>query len=102
MVQIARGDFNILDFEGPFDEVVIANVSSALIKRDGEIGIIHLPCQHFTQRLAETLGAVYVPFIAGHKKWSKKWDALDVIPMRMADQDVAAQTFNAGGHQVFT
>ena len=102
MVQIARGDFNILDFEGPFDEVVIANVSSALIKCDGEIGIIHLSGQHFTQRLAETLGTVYVPFIAGHKKRSKKRDALDVIPMCMADQDMAAQTFNAGGHQVFT
>jgi hypothetical protein len=42
MVQIACGDFNILDFKGPFDEVVIADVSSALIKRDGEIVIIHL------------------------------------------------------------
>jgi len=36
MVQIARGDFNIVDFKGPFDEVVIANVSAALIKCDGK------------------------------------------------------------------
>jgi hypothetical protein len=27
---------------------------------------------------------------------------LDVIPMRMADQDVAAQAFSAGRHQILT
>ena len=29
-------------------------------------------------------------------------DALDVIPMRMADQDVAAHAFSAGRHQILT
>ena len=52
-----------------------------------KIGILHLPGQGFTQGLAEALRAVYVPFVTGHKKQSKEWDALDVIPMRMADQE---------------
>jgi hypothetical protein len=36
-----------------------------------------------------------VPFIAGYKEWTKKWDALDVIPMRMADEDMTAQAWSA-------
>src|SRR6266571_2556742 len=73
MIQIAGGDFDIVDIEGALNEVVIANLGSALIERDGEIGILHLPSQGFTQRLAEALGAVYVPFVAGRKKRTKEW-----------------------------
>jgi len=94
--------FDIVDIEGALNEVVIANLGSALIERDGEIGILHLPGQGFTQRLAEALGAVYVPFVAGRKKRTKEWDALDMIPMRMADQDVAAQPLGAARHQLLT
>jgi hypothetical protein len=52
--------------------------------------------------LAEALRAVYVPFVTGHKKRSEEGDALDVIPMRMTDQDVAAQAFRAGSDQILT
>ena len=90
MIQIAGGDFDIVDIEGAFDKVVIANLGPALIERNWEIGVLHLPGQSFTQGLAEALGAVNVPFVAGHEKRLKEWDALDMIPMRMADQDVAA------------
>jgi multisubunit Na+/H+ antiporter MnhB subunit len=64
--------------------------------------MLHLPGQGFTQGLAEALRAVYVPLAAGHKKRIEEWDALDVIPMRMADQDVAAQAFSASRHQILT
>src|SRR5205807_4598356 len=59
MIQIVGGDFDIVDIEGALNEVMISNRGSALIERDGEIGILHLPSQGFTQRLAEALGAVY-------------------------------------------
>src|SRR6266567_6064163 len=99
MIQILGGDFDIVDIEGALDEVVIANLSPELIEWDGEIGILHLAGQGFTQGLAEALRAVYVPCVPWHKKRSEEWDALDVIPMRMADQDVAAQAF-AGSDQI--
>src|SRR6266511_1456772 len=102
MIQIVGGDFDIVDIKGALNEVVIANLGSALIQREGEIGILHLPGQGFAQRLAEALRAVYVPFVAGHKKRSEERDALDVIPMRMTDQDVAAQAFSASRHQILT
>jgi hypothetical protein len=99
MIQIVGGDFNLVDIEDALNEVVIANLGSALIERDGEIRILHLPSQGFPQGLAEALRAVYIPFVSGHKKRSEEWDALDVIPMRMADQDVTAQVLSAGRHQ---
>src|SRR6266446_2950378 len=102
MIQIMGGDFDIVDVEGALNEVMIANPGSALIKSDGEIGVLHLPGQGFTQGLPEALGAVYVPFVAGRKKRTKEWDALDMIPMRMANQDVAAQALGAARHQLLT
>jgi hypothetical protein len=36
MIQIVGGDFDIVDIEGALNEVVIANLGSALIERDGK------------------------------------------------------------------
>ena len=102
MIQIVGGHPDIVDIEGALDEVMIANPRCKLIERDGEIGVFHLPGQGFTQGLAESFGAVYVPFVAGFKKRSEEWDALNVIPMRMTDQDVAAQAFTAGRYELLT
>jgi hypothetical protein len=41
-------------------------------------------------------------FVAGHKKRNEERDALDMIPMRMADQEVAAQALGAARHQLLT
>jgi hypothetical protein len=49
MIQIAGGDFDIVVIEATLDKVVIADLGSALIKRDGEIGVLHLPGQSFTE-----------------------------------------------------
>jgi hypothetical protein len=102
MIKIVGGDLDIINIEGTLDEVVIANLGATLIECDREIGIPHLPGQGFTQGLAKALRAIDVPFVAGHKKWSEEWDALDVIPMGVADQDVAAQALSADRYQVLT
>jgi hypothetical protein len=102
MIQIVGGDFDIVDVEGALDEVVIADLGSALIERDGKIVVLHLPGQGLTQGLAEALGAINVPFVTGRKKRTKEREALDMIPMRMANQDVAAQPLGAARHQLLT
>src|SRR5262249_22686443 len=43
-----------------------------------------------------------VPFIAGYKKRREKRDALDVIPMRVANEDMTAQAFGTSRHQLLT
>ena len=102
VVQVMRGDLDIVDDERAFDKVVIANRGLKLIERDREIGVLHLPGQGFAQRLAEPLGSVDVPFAAGDKKRSKKRDALDVIPMGMADQHMPVQALCAVRDQLLT
>src|SRR5262249_23209306 len=101
MVQVMSGDFDVVDIEGTFDKLVIMNCSSELIRCYGKISVLHLTSERFAQRLVETLGTVDVPLIAGHKERSEEWDALDMIPMRMADQDVAAQALGAARHQLW-
>ena len=44
MIQIAGGDFDIVDIEGALNELVVANLASALIQRDGEIAELYCIC----------------------------------------------------------
>src|SRR6476619_876343 len=92
-------DFDIFDIEGTFDKIVIMNCSFELIRCYGKISVLHLTSERFAQGLVETLGTVTVPLIARHKKRGEERDALDVIPMRVTDEDMTAQIFGAGRHQ---
>jgi hypothetical protein len=93
------GDFDVVDIEGAFDKIVIMNCSSKLIRGYGKISVLHLTCECFAQGLVETLWTVDVPVIASHKKRGEERDALDVIPMRVTDEDMTAQALGAFGHQ---
>ena len=86
--------------EGAFDKIVVMDCSSELIRCYGKISVLHLTSERFAQGLVETLGTIDVPLIARHKKWSEERDALDVIPMRVTDEDMTAQAFGAGRHQI--
>src|SRR5262245_580486 len=94
------GDFDVVDIEGTFDKIVIMNCSSELIRCYGKISVLHLTSERIAQRLVETLRIVNGPLIAGHRERNEEWYALDLVPMRMADQDVAAQALGAARHQL--
>ena len=96
------GDFDVVDIEGAFDKIVVMDCSSELIRCYGKISVLHLTSERFAQGLVETLGTIDVPLIARHKKWSEERDALDVIPMRVTDEDVTAQALGTGRHQFLT
>src|SRR4029453_15045155 len=49
MIQIFGAYFYIVDFENTLDEVVIADRGSALIERNREISVLHLPGQGLMQ-----------------------------------------------------
>ena len=74
---------------------MITNRGPELIRRNREIGVSHLPGQRFAQRLVEASRAIDVPFIARHEKRREKGDALDVIPMCVANEDVTPQGLGA-------
>jgi hypothetical protein len=81
---------------------MIPDLSSALIQRNRKIGILHLPGQNLMERFPDPFGAVYVPFVPAHEKRIKEWDALDVVPMRVADKDVPAQGLSVVGDQLLS
>src|SRR6478609_2366649 len=95
-------DFDVVDIEGAFDKIMIMNCSFELIRCYGKISVLHLTSERFAQRLVETLGTIDVPLIARHKQRGEERDALDVIPMRVTDEDMTPQAFGAGQHQIVT
>ena len=94
------GDFDVVDIEGAFDKIVIMNCGSELVRCYGKISVLHLTSERVAQGLVETLGTVDVPLIARHKKRGEEWDALNVIPMSVTDENMTAQAFGAGRYQI--
>src|SRR6185436_18129376 len=93
MIEIAGGDLDLVDIERAFDQVVISDRGRELIGRHRKIGVLHLTGQRLAQGLVETLGAIDVPLTARNKQRREERNALDVIPMRVTDEDAAAQGF---------
>jgi hypothetical protein len=93
-------DFDIVDVEGAFDKIVITNCSSELIRCDGKVSVLHLTGERFAQGLVETLGTVNVPLVARYEERGEERDPLNVIPVRVTDEDMTAQTASAARHQI--
>ena len=102
MIEVARQDLYVADIEGPLDKVMIANRSPELIRGNREISVLHLPGQRFAHGLVKAPWAVDVPFIAGRKKRREKRNALNVIPMRVADQDMTSQALGVPRDKILT
>jgi hypothetical protein len=85
MVHVVRPHPQIANLEITFDQLVVADLGTHLIEPDGEVDILHLPSQDVVQGLPEPFGSVNVPFICRMQKGIKEGDALDVIPMCVAD-----------------
>src|SRR5262249_60448663 len=64
---------------------------AALRERDREIRVLHLSRQGHLELLAETPRGVDVPLVAAGEEGGEERESLDVIPMRVRDQEVTAQ-----------
>src|SRR5262245_5383222 len=93
-------DFGVVEVEGAFNKDVIANCSSELIRGDGKVGVLPLTGECFAHGLIKTLGTVNVPLVARYEERGEEWDPLDVIPVRVADEDMTAQSFGPARHQI--
>ena len=102
VIQITGREFDIVDGKSAFHKVMIPDLGSTLIQRNRKVVVLHLPGQNLTQRFPDPFGAVYVPFVPAHEKRKKEWDALDVVPMRVADKDVPAQGLSVVGDQLLS
>ncbi len=91
MVQVARGDADVIDLETTLDEVMKKDAGTELIECDREVNVLHLSGKRVAKRLAETGRPIDIPVTPGNKQRRKKRKSLDVIPMRVTEQDAATQ-----------
>src|SRR5207247_8921222 len=91
MVQIARGDADVIDLETTLDEVMKKDAGTELIECDREVNVLHLSGKRVAKRLAETGRPIDIPVTSVNKQRRKKRKSLDVIPMRVTEQDAATQ-----------
>jgi hypothetical protein len=95
MIQIMRNNVYVADPEDALDQIMIMNRSFELIRSYGKVGVLHLPSERFSHGLRQTLRTVDVPFVTGYEKRGKERKTLDVIPMRVTDENMTAQRFPA-------
>src|ERR1700680_1540512 len=68
-------------------QIPIGDASRELIELYREIMMLHLTGQNVPQRNMGFVGTVYSEVISRNKQRREKWEALNVIPMRMGEQN---------------
>ena len=88
MVQVVRGDTDVLQGERALDELVVADRGPELPQGERKIGVLHLPGEGILQPSARPTRAIDIPDLARHEQRGKEGEALDVVPVRMRQQQV--------------
>src|SRR5262245_34008202 len=99
VVQVTGGDLNSAEVKGAFAKLVIADRGAELAKRYREIRVLHLPCEGILQALPQTLRRVDVKFVSLDEERRKKGKTLDVVPVRVSEQEMTAYGVLARRHQ---
>ena len=60
-----------------------------LFELERKVGVLHLAGQRLAQRRPEPARRIEIPFISGPEEGGKEGQPLDVVPMGMADQNMA-------------
>ena len=100
MIEELRGDAHAAEIVDSLGEVVIFDAGSQLAQLHGEIRVLHLARENFGQRAVGALRRAHYDAIAGFENGREKRESLDVIPMRVAEQDGRGQRFRFVGQQV--
>ena len=71
----------------PFRQIAKGDLRRQLVEFYGKIGELHLPCEHIGQRGAYALRRTDGEFVSGYEKRSEEGKPLNVVPVRMAEQN---------------
>src|SRR5215211_8876004 len=99
MAQEMCGDPQVANLKTALHQVVVADRRGELLESDREVGVVHLSGQDVLQTLPRPTRCVHVPFAVGHEQRPEKWQALDMVPMGVGDEQVAPQWALPGGQQ---
>ncbi len=89
VVEVVGLNRDVAKGEASLDQIMVADRRPELLKLKGKVRVLHLPRKRFAQRGAEAAGRIDVPLIARPEKGSEEGQTLDVIPVSVADQDMA-------------
>ena len=96
VVEVAGEDVDLADLEGALDQVVVPGGRAELFQRDREVGVLHLPGQRLLEPVAEPSRRVDVPLAAGLEEGREEREPLDVIPVGVGDEEMAADRPRSG------
>src|SRR6516162_6693854 len=100
MIQVAGCDREVRDFKGSFYELVVSDFCTKFVQLHGKVRILHLSFEGVAQRAAHSFWGIKVPCVARREERSEERYALDVVPVRMANQDMTAERRRFGRKQV--
>ena len=100
VIEISGGGVDGTQLEGALAQVMVANRGAHLAERHREIGVLHLPGERLLEPPATAARRVDVPLVARDEQRREEGEALDVVPMRVADQEVAPDGARPGGDEV--
>jgi glutamate-5-semialdehyde dehydrogenase len=78
-----------LKIELALDEVVVLDRGAEVEELDREVGVLHLARERLVDRRVEAAGPVHVPHVARHEQRREERQPLDVVPVRVPDEQVA-------------
>ena len=88
VIEVLRRHGDVTDLDDAFDEIVVVDSGSHLVGGDREVRILHLACQRVPDRVAQSARPVDVPGVPGSEQRGEERDPLDVVPVRVTDQQV--------------
>jgi hypothetical protein len=91
MVQVLGGDADAAHGENSLDEIMVTNRGAQVLEAHGEVRVLHLPPEGILQLLVHTPWPVDVPLALGSEEGREEGEALNVVPVRVADEDMSTQ-----------
>src|SRR5262249_9412499 len=99
MIQVLSDDACLADLEAALGQVVEADRGPTLPDRDRKAGVLHLPRWRRRGLLVEAAWRIDVPLVLTVEERREEREALNVVPVGVRDQEVAAQGTLVGGGQ---
>src|SRR4029450_1609499 len=87
MMEILRNDPRTADVVRSFSELPEVDGGRKLADLDGEVRELHLTGKNFGQRMSAPFWTADGDLVPGNEERGEEGEALDVIPMRVAEQD---------------
>jgi len=88
VIQVLGFNEYIADAKETFFELGVVNVACKVLKLYGEIRVLHLSGKRIFEASLKRDRTIDIQFRAGKECRCKEWESLDMIPVRVADQEV--------------